>query len=627
MPAVDSKAFAITAFVLGGLLLGPTADAQVPFTEEAAGRGLAVVPTPAAPYGAGVALADLDADGDLDALITTVGVGGLPQVFVNDGSGVFAQGPFLSVPLAANLTGVSIADFDGDADWDVFLTGYGVASRLLRNDGALQFTDVSVAAGVAETGLSTCSTWGDYDGDGWLDLYVCNYTGALFGGTINLTPNRLYRNLGDGTFAEVGAQQGVDDTFHSFQPVFFDADDDGDLDLYVANDRGTVQFGRRNRLFRNDGGSFVDVTETSGAGLYMDGMGADTGDFDRDGDFDIYVTNTFGGHALLLNNGDGTFIEAAASWGVTANWVGWGCTFLDFDHDTWEDLFVAHEFAPNHFYRNTGTPPAVESAALLGVVGGGPVPGSLGFHYCHAQGDIDGDGDLDLLVQRWNAPLLLYINHAGETRRWLGIRLEQPGPNHFAIGAVARVRTGSVTQQKQSRAGFGYRSSSDVRLDFGLDGSPDADEVLVRWPDGALSRRIDVSANQYLVISRAAVGTLEDCDRDFVPDVDEIAADPSLDADGDGWLDACPHRFVRGDANLDGSVDIGDAVSILAGLFAAGEIHCADAADANDDAALDIADAITLLGNLFGTGTWVPGGCGADPTPDPLGCGVPSPGC
>jgi len=622
--------------VLGGVLvlswvavLGIPAPltAQLPFSEEAAARGLSIVPTPASPYGAGVALADFDGDVDLDLLVTAIGSTGEVRVFANDGSGVYSPSPHGSLAANLHLTGVSVADFDGDGDLDPYITGWGVPNRLFRNDGGFAFTDVSVAAGVADGGLGTSSSWGDYDGDGWLDLYVCNYSGTPWGGSVNAIPNRLYRNLGDGTFAEVGGAQGVDDPFKSFQSVFFDADLDGDLDLYVANDRGSAITGARNRLFRNDGGSFTDVSAASGAGLFMDGMGVDSGDFDRDGDFDLYVTNTVLGHALLVNDGSGNFVEDAVAAGVPANLVGWGCSFLDFDHDAWEDLYVLHELAPNHLYRHAGTFPAVECAVAMGVEGGGAAPGSLGFHYCHAQGDIDGDGDLDLLVQRFNAPLLLYINQAGAAKRWLGVRLAEPGPNRFAIGAVVQVHAGAVTQRKQSKAGLGFRSSSDHRLEFGLDLAMIADQVLVRWPDGELSQLLAVASDQDLVVDRAVVGTLADCDRDFIPDADEIALDPTLDQDGDGWLDSCPHRFMRSDANLDAAVDIGDPITVLGGLFLAGELLCEDAADANDDGQIDIADAITVLGHLFGGSGGLPPACRADPTQDPLGCETATPGC
>jgi len=609
-----------------GISLPNSVRSQAPFTEEAAARGVTgtvYYGQWTLPWGAGVALDDLDGDGDADCVLTVVGASGAIRILENVGGGAFADRSSLSLlPIGLEYCGVSLADYDGDADLDLYLSAWYVPNVLLLNDGAFSFTDVTATAGVGDTGFGTGSCWADYDGDGHLDLYLCNRTASVED-PLDTTPNRLYRNLGDGTFQELGASFGLDDPWKTFQAQFFDHDLDGDQDLYLSTDKGNGLLTNHNRLFENQGGSFVEISVASGTAVAIDSMGLDTADFDSDGDFDIYVTNVASGNKYFRNDGDGTYTQLAASLGIASYLSGWACLFWDFDNDSWTDLYVANSVGPNRLYIHGGVFPAVDVAAYYQIHDAGYLPTPTGSAYCAATADIDLDGDLDMLVQTWNEPLALYINHEGTARNHLRVIPRQPGPNRFAVGATVQIRAGALVRREQIRAGRGYKSSSELVAHFGLGTLSAVDEVLVRWPDGALTRVLGVAANQTITIDRQTAGELFDCDRDFVPDADQLAAGVPPDTDGDGDADLCAPYFRRGDAGMDGVLDIADAIAILAQLFGRAPQACPDASDGNDDGAIDIADPIVVLSHLFANGPALPAPwplCGSDPSPDTLGC-------
>jgi len=611
-------------------LMSSSIEAQTPFTEEAIARGVYFVPswghwTP--PWGVGMALNDLDGDGDVD-MVLIGDVLGTVRVLENDGTGTFLNPPVASdYPQSINLSGVSCADYDGDGDLDLFFTLVQEANRLYRNDGGFEFTDVTDIAGVGDPGNGEASCWGDFDGDGWLDLYVTNRNTLLVDGAgpLDLIPNRLYRNLGDGTFEEVSAIHGVDDPNHSFQAMFFDHDLDGDLDLYLSNDKGSGIGNNHNRLWRNDDGAFVEISVESGANAAIDSMGLDIADFDRDGDFDIYCTNVPTGNVLYLSNGDGTYTESADLAGVAAYVSGWTALFWDFDNDAFTDLHVGNSLVEDHLYRHEGVWPAVDVAPLFEIeepgLGGGFVD-----TYGGAVADIDLDGDLDLVITAWNAPVSVYINHEGTERNWLRIRPRALSPNRFGIGSTAIVRSGEVEQIQQLSAGRGYKSSSELVLHFGLDEADTVDEIVIRWPNSDLTTLTNLTANQEIEVDQALVPTAIDCNRNFIPDFEEIAADATLDENDNGLIDDCetePAPFERGDVNGDGGLDVGDPIAALGYLFTSEPVGCLDAVDANDDGSVDIADPISLLTHLFDFGP-PPAGpwpdCGEDPSEDDLSC-------
>ncbi len=467
--------------------LTPMPQPPAPFTEEAAIRGLdfivAETTTGNAGYG-GASFIDLDGDGDPD-IVSTGRSGGLLGIYENDGTGYFIdRSATASTILLPKGGGVVGADYDADGDMDLFITQVLAADAMLRNDGNFVFTDVTATAGVAgELGAGDGATWGDYDGDGWLDLFVSNRTGSRFPDfSISKVPNRLYRNQGDGTFVDVAPALGVDGGGSpTLTAAFVDFDLDGDADHYVGNDKGTgcVQF--TNKLYENVGGTFVDITVASNTESCTDTMGIGIGDFDGNGWPDLYCTNTppAPGHALMLNNGDKTFDWVAAEVGVTGNQLGWGCLFFDHDNDGDLALYVTHSNnAANHMYDWSESWPVPEIGAQMGV-------DNIGRSYNVSAADIDADGDIDLLVQDLFGPLLLYINNEGSRRHWVRFRVVGENPNHDAIGSVVRCFVQGEMQVSEVLAGGNnYRTQNELVQHFGLDGSCMVDSVGVQWADG-----------------------------------------------------------------------------------------------------------------------------------------------
>ena len=422
-PRQTAKIFVVLSI---SVLAVSGAVAQPPFTEEAVQRGVDYVAWKNGDVGIagqsqGAAFVDLDLDGDPD-LILIGDVNGLVGVYENDGTGHFTKRSDTGMPILDHASAVTVADYDADGDLDVYITQFNNVALLpqpsgqnylLRNDGGFTFTDVTVEANLYDLGASTGPTWGDYDGDGYLDLYVPNYTGSW-----EPTNNRLYHNLGDGTFEEIAAVLGVDDPGAGFQASFVDYDLDGDVDLYLVNDRGVV-FGRPNRLWKNLGdGTFQDVSEESGADLAICGMGLAVGDIDRNGWPEFYVSNS--NHNPLLMNQDGTaFVDQSVLWDVEGGLSGWGVMFFDMDNDAHLDIYVCNTvlgqsglFA-DRLYDCDGGPPCSEIASEMGLNVDTPA-------YGVTSADIDNDGDLDFVVIRpsgklpdWGIlPVFMYRNSA-----------------------------------------------------------------------------------------------------------------------------------------------------------------------------------------------------------------------
>ncbi len=584
---------------------GPVAaDDLVRFSEEAGQRGLVYSYSfSGGSAGYGLAFGDLDLDGDPD-LVAIGRVGGVVAFFENDGTGHFtAHEMGTGVPPLSGTSSLLLLDLDADGDLDVFFGRYAAPSRLYRNDGAFHFTDISVPSGlgVGTTAVTGCCA-ADVDLDGDIDLFLPRY-----GQT-----SRYFRNNGDGVFTEVGAFAGVTNgDWNAWQGVFLDYDQDGDPDLYVSNDKKVpTELTMHNRLYRNDGGGrFTEVSGPSGSDVHAYSMGVGVGDVDANGFDDLYCANlVLEPCPLLLNQGDATFAESTAAWGTEDLRTAWGTVFFDFDNDSLLDLYVCNFDAPNRLYRNVGQPPMVDVAPEV-------VADIPSFSHCIAVADIDGDGDIDLAVQCDGQPLKLLVNHEGEKRPSLRLDIEGYAKNTHAIGARVAVRTGTLWQSRTVLAGGnGFKGMHETRQTIGLGAAGVADELSLRWPDGAERSFTGVPAGTAwrllrpeslgdgdldgdcdpldFVACEACLGGLvpgcemfdldgdftvdaadvelllarwtwpiPDCDADGVPDPIEIADDPALDADHDGALDAC--RASPADLDLDGSVGTTDLGLLL----------------------------------------------------------------
>jgi tetratricopeptide (TPR) repeat protein len=412
--------------------------------------------------------------------------------------------------------GCAVADYDNDGDPDLYLTAWG-PNALYRNEGNSTFSDVTREAGVGDPRWGTSAAFGDLDGDGSLDLYVANYvafdlndppgggrpcTGwkglSVFCGPHGMEADSdvLYRNRGDGTFADLSQAAGVARfRYPALGVVFLDCDGDGDQDIYVANDSTP------NLLFRNDGHwRLSEVGALAGVGYSEEGkaqagMGVDAGDYDNDGDLDLLVTNFSDDvNTLYQNQGDGTFADAtygAGLGGEARPYLGWSTALADFDSDGWLDLFVANghlypqlEAHPlglrypqrNLLYWNQGgifrlAHEAGEALEVARVSRGA------------AFGDMDNDGDLDLAVVNLNDRAELLRNDGGNRHNWLGLDLVAAQGSQ-ATGTLVRMVSGDQVLMRPAKRNYGYLSSSDGRVLFGLGERERADRVEIRWPSG-----------------------------------------------------------------------------------------------------------------------------------------------
>jgi hypothetical protein len=479
--------------------------------------------------GSGACLFDHDGDGRLDVyLVTSVGgnrlyrnLGGLRFADVTARSGLGERGYGM---------GATSADIDNDGDQDVFVTTHG-PDRLYLNRGDGTFRETSDRAGVADPRFGTSAAFLDYDRDGRLDLYVANYAEVADpdtnvchadNGTLRLycPPRRypaethlLYRNRGDGTFENVSERAGITKVRgRGLGVVGTDFDRDGWIDIYVANDLCP------NFLFRNRGnGTFEEVgllagTSHSESGVELSGMGVTAGDYDNDGWIDLFVTNFVDEtNSLYHNEGSGYFLDASASSGLGAPslpYVGWGTKFFDFDLDGWKDLFVANGHTESDAEKSDPTTSWKQRAFLFRNLGNGTfadVTAELAPDMLvpragrgAAFGDLDDDGDIDIVVVNQNDRAVLWENTAAPGRHWIGFGTRGTRSNRDGVGARVELWAGGrVTGAEEVQAGASYLSRNDPRIHFGLGERATIDSVVVDWPSGLHESRLALAVNRY----------------------------------------------------------------------------------------------------------------------------------
>jgi hypothetical protein len=428
--------------------------------------------------------------------------------------------------------GACAGDYDNDGLVDLYVTNLG-PNVLYRNAGDGRFIDVTRAAHVGAASWSTGCAFGDLDRDGVLDLFVTNYVDAdakhnPFCGNAKLRtrfychplnyqplPNVVYRNNGNGSFADVTGSSGVGKLRgNGLGVIIADLDDDRSPEVFVAND------GMPNFLFRSTGSwRFAEVALRAGVAVAIDGvaragMGVDTGDYDDDGIIDLVVTNLdLEMNSLYRGLGDLVFAYTTTETGIgaaTRPFVGFGAVFLDVDNDTRLDLAFGNghimDNAPqfrsgatyaqrNLLFRNTGgARPFVEVGASAGP-GFSLVKVSRGL----VAGDIDNDGDLDLLVTNNGQTADLLRNDSRDTNALL-VRTVGTQSNRDGIGARVRLTTGAHTQIRDVKAGSSYLGQNDMRLHFGLGSAAAAERLEVQWPSGQTDVVQHVAANQILTI-------------------------------------------------------------------------------------------------------------------------------
>ncbi|PYR22560.1 MAG: hypothetical protein DMF94_04255 [Acidobacteria bacterium] len=557
--AVTAAALALLALLTtaGGARPSPSASDPL-FVESAAATGLVFTHVNGATgkyylpemMGAGVALFDFDNDGDLDVFLVQSGAidagGSAPaacHLFRNDLT-VSPDGTrtlrFTDVTKQAGISvrgygmGAAVGDYDNDGYLDLFVTAFG-ATTLLHNNGDGTFTDVTRQAGVGDTLWSTSAAFFDYDRDGYLDLFVARYVDFTPGANRQCSdpvgardycsprayrpvPDRLFRNDGRGHFVDVTERAGITRADGAgLGVVSGDYNGDGWLDLYVSNDGGANQLwiNRRDGTFVDEG--LISGSALSAAGNPEGSMGIASGDFDLDGDEDLFVTNIVGETSVLyVNDGRGNFEDARARSGLarfTAAFTGFGTDWIDYDNDGWPDLFAANgavniveaqrgQPSPyrmrNQLFHNLAGRQFEETSAAAGPAFGRAETGRGA-----AFGDIDNDGDVDIVVTNNNGPARLLLNQAAARSHWLQIRLDQRPGNRFAIGAWVGVeRTGRPTLWRRVRTDGSYLSASDVRVHVGLGSSAAVGAVVVQWPDGQRERWTGLTGDRLVTLRR-----------------------------------------------------------------------------------------------------------------------------
>ncbi len=504
----------------------PDVASAVVYTNVTTSAGINHVQHPGNASGAGflrtggAAAADFDNDGWVDLFVTRLNA--RPLLYRNKGDGTF-QDVAVTAGFTAGLpaNGPAWGDIDNDGDKDLYVTSSGgTRFYMYVNDGNGHFTEQAVQRGADIGGVfryGQSVTFGDYDGDGYLDIHTNDW-----GNDISLSTSRLLHNLGaanPGHFEDVTAAAGLDvyrpshfyngdtDTnAYRHSSTFTDIDRDGHPDLAIASDFRTSQ------IFWNNGdGTFTDGTAAASVGSDEDGMGTTVGDFDGDGRLDWFIsclvdvpgeTQDHSGNRLFRNNGDRTFADHTDLGGVRDSGWSWGTTFLDHDNDRDLDLFVTNGWNPglafpdqSHIYQNdNGVFTDVSAAA--GVTDTGQGRGLLSFDY-------DNDGDLDVFIVNHGARPILYRNDGGNENDWLKIKLEGTASNRDGIGALITVDPDANVAGdeivREINAGSNYLSQNELTAHFGLGPtSGTVDLISVIWPSGAGQALSNVSVNQVL---------------------------------------------------------------------------------------------------------------------------------
>jgi hypothetical protein len=488
---------------------------------------------------AGASWGDYNNDGYLDLLILSETSTNGPVLYRNNGNGTFTDVTAHSgIKLDRTYWAGVFGDYDNDGCEDIYFSGHqgvtgGSPDKLYHNNCDGTFTDVTASAGISDNLRGRGAAWADYDNDGYLDIYVANYGNNTDGSTYISEPNILYHNNGNGTFTNVteklgvtgyancpgltdrvsGSQKTIGLYKQSFQPIWFDYNNDGLVDLYVSTDSDVSP------LYRNNGnGTFTDVTASAGLCHVGSGMGVTVGDYDGSGNLSIYMTNT-GPNFLWHNNGDGTFSFKARDLGLSDELqIGWGTNFFDYDNDGNLDLYVTNGDVVNRtnldskshrlfqkvgkttidrLFKNDGGGRFTEVGSQEGIYGDDAKEAA-------AFGDYDNDGFIDIFVATGFAkdkPLHRLYHNTPNGNHWLTVKLIGTKSNRDAVGAKLTLSSSGKKQVRQVISGSSYLAQNSLWQTFGLGKETKIDWLEIGWPSGIKQTLTDVKVDQKLVVT------------------------------------------------------------------------------------------------------------------------------
>lgn len=494
----------------------------------------------------GVLLIDYDRDGFLDIYFTnapTVEMALKKEkskslLYKNNGDGTFSDvTDKAGVGFPGYAMGGAVGDINNDGFPDIYVTCLG-GNVLYQNNGDGTFSDVTKKAGVADGRWSVGSAFGDYDGDGFLDLIVVNYVDFKFndlptfgslptckfrGVDVQCGPrglkgagDSLFKNNGDGTFTDISKQTGMDDAdgYYGMQPIWSDFGNTGKFDVYVSNDSTPNYFYRNSGKGKFSEDGLISGTAVSGDGSEQGSMGIAVGDYDHSGRFSIYTTNFVDEYnTLYRNNGKYDFTDVSFSAKVaqvSRPYVGWGTGFFDLDNDTWLDLFVVNGHVyPQMDQISSGA--KYKQGKLLYINNGdgtfcnateqgGAVLSEQHVSRGAAFGDLDNDGNIDIVVEDLDASPMILKNEGDKNNHWITLELGARTGNPLSIGARIKVTTGKIVQTEEIRSGGSYLSQNDLRVHFGLGKATEIDEIEIRWNSGKIEKIKDVAADKFYAI-------------------------------------------------------------------------------------------------------------------------------
>jgi len=491
----------------------------------------------------GAAWGDFDNDGDLDLFVVSHNSNN--HLFRNDGDDMFTDvevSTGIGFPAIPNL-GVSWADFDNDGDLDVFITANTPTAiepnKLMRNDGGI-FTDVSIPMGFTEIYNTYQAVWGDYNNDGLIDIFLSTWANV----------SRLYKNTGT-QFIDVTDQVGLWYWGDSRAALWTDIDNDGDLDIYLC--RGWSNNYLRDYLFRNDDGIFTEISESVGIITIDYSVGCDAGDYDNDGDLDIFVATVLNHNNKLYRNDGGSFTNISAAYGLDDIGPALSAAWLDYDNDGYSDLFVLRSSGNNLLYKNLGD-------SFLQVQNSTGVGNDTGVSIGLSIGDYNLDGSLDLYVANRYSENRLYRS-SGNTNNWLQINLVGVIGNKSAIGARIAITSnnGDLTQLREVSGGSGASSQNSLTVEFGVGTADTVNTMIVYWPSGITETFTNIPVNQLIVLEEASSIILGDANLDNILNINDILTIV------DHILGRNPQPFgsYNADINQDNQINILDIIGIL----------------------------------------------------------------